>query len=67
MPGLSGTETLPRILALRPDQALLMCSGHGDDAMMKLAAGHASVLTLRKPFTLDELEEKLGALVLLSR
>lgn len=62
MPGLNGAETLPRILALRPGQAVLMSTGYSDQDIRHLLSDHASVSILRKPFTLKELRNKLAAL-----
>ena len=61
MPGLSGAQTLVRLLAIRPGQAVLMCSGHGDEAMAQLMTDRPNVLAIQKPFTLGEVEAKLAA------
>jgi PAS domain S-box-containing protein len=62
MPGLTGAETLLRLLTLRPEQVVLLCSGHGDEEMARLMTGRPTVDSIQKPFTLDELEGKLSAM-----
>jgi PAS domain S-box-containing protein len=61
MPEMTGSETLPRLLELRPDLHVLLCSGHRDEDMARLTA-LPNVLSIQKPFTLEELESKLAAL-----
>lgn len=60
MPGLSGAETLPRLLALRPGQPVLLASGYSEEDMAPILAAHPSVHSLAKPFTLKELQRKLS-------
>ncbi len=60
MPVLSGPQTLTSILAVRPDQRVLLASGYGDEEMASAISGRPNVSSLRKPFTLDEFEAKLG-------
>lgn len=62
MPGLTGAQTLVRLLALRPEQLVLLCSGYWDEEMVRMLAGRPNVLGIQKPFTLDELDGKLSAL-----
>jgi PAS domain S-box-containing protein len=62
MPGLNGAQTLARLLAIRPDQRVLMASGYSDESLTDLVAPHPRVLKLRKPFTAEELQGMLGAL-----
>jgi CheY-like chemotaxis protein len=54
MPGMSGTETLLRILKERPSQWALMASGAGEPYLGALPPG-ARVSYIPKPFTLEEL------------
>jgi two-component system cell cycle sensor histidine kinase/response regulator CckA len=61
MPGLTGPQTLEEILAVRPNQRVLMASGFGDEAMARAAEGRPNVFAIQKPFTLDDLEAKLDA------
>ncbi|MCA1732129.1 MAG: PAS domain S-box protein, partial [Acidobacteria bacterium] len=62
MPGMSGAETLERLLAIRPEQIVLLSSGHGVEEMARLTTGRPHVLSIQKPFTLDELQGRLAAL-----
>jgi PAS domain S-box-containing protein len=62
MPGLTGAQTLARLLAIRPDQRVLMASGYSDESLTDLVAPHPRVLKLRKPFTAEELQGMLGEL-----
>ena len=62
MPDMDGPETLERLLAIRPQQHVLMASGFGDEEMARSAKGRPNILTIQKPFTLDELDAKLEAL-----
>ena len=55
MPGLSGAETLPRILQLRPSIHILVVTGFLDSELSTLLADFPLVVTLKKPFTLEEL------------
>ncbi|MGA2081544.1 MAG: ATP-binding protein [Holophaga sp.] len=62
MPGLSGTQTLQRLLALRPGQAVLMASGYSEDAIVPLMEGRPNLAFLPKPFSLKEVRAKLKAM-----
>ena len=62
MPGLSGADTLPRILQVRPEIQILIATGFQDTELKILLSGFPSVLTLQKPFSLSELRRILGAL-----
>jgi len=59
MPGLTGAETLPRLLALRPDQKVLLASGYTDGSVRELLEGRPNVRSLGKPFTTQELARKI--------
>ena len=61
MPGMSGTETLPRLLALKPGLSVLLATGHTDQDIKPLMAGQANVDCIQKPFTLAEIRAKLAA------
>ncbi|WP_291272261.1 hypothetical protein [Geothrix sp.] len=63
MPGLSGAETLPRILALRPGQPVLMASGYSESDLEGILASHPTVHSLNKPFTLGELTKKIAGMM----
>lgn len=60
MPGLSGAETLPRILQLRPGARIILATGFLDTDLKILLADFPAVLTLPKPFSLAELQRVLG-------
>ena len=59
MPGMTGAETLARILALRAGQAVLLASGYHDGAIADLLADRPSVGFIQKPFSMDEFQAKL--------
>ena len=59
MPGLSGAETLPRILQLRPEARIILATGFLDTDLKILLADFPAVLTLPKPFSVAELERVL--------
>ena len=59
MPGLSGAETLPRILQLRPEARIILATGFLDTDLKILLADFPAVVTLPKPFGVTELERVL--------
>ncbi len=59
MPGMTGAETLPRILLLRPDIRVLIATGFQDTELKMLLQDFPAVTTLQKPFSLNELREVL--------
>ena len=61
MPGLSGPQTLPRLLALRPHQPVLIASGFIDETVQALL-DRPTVSSISKPFTLDEIRRKVAQL-----
>jgi PAS domain S-box-containing protein len=62
MPGLNGAQTLAQLLAIRPGQMVLMATGYSDDAIAPLLKDCPNVRGLRKPFSLGELRDRLGAM-----
>jgi len=66
MPGLSGAETLPRLLNLRPGLPVIMATGYSDDEIAPLLAGRPSVSGIRKPYSLREIQQKILNLTLQS-
>ena len=62
MPGLNGAQTLPRILELRPAQAVLLASGYHDDSLRELTQDRPNLGSIAKPFSLDEIRRKLEEL-----
>lgn len=61
MPGMSGGETLPQILALCPGQKVLIASGYMDESARTLQTGRPTVRFIAKPYTLDELKRAMAA------
>ena len=61
MPGMSGAETLPRILQLRPAARIILATGFLDTELKLLLAGFPAVHTLQKPFSMAELQQVLKA------
>jgi len=59
MPGLSGAETLPRLLNLRPGLPVIMATGYSDDEITPLLEGRPSVTSIRKPYSLKEIQLKI--------
>jgi PAS domain S-box-containing protein len=62
MPGLSGAETLPRLLELRPGLPVIMSSGYSDHEIAPLLVDRPTVTSIRKPFSLKELQAKIAQL-----
>jgi PAS domain S-box-containing protein len=62
MPDMSGAEVLPRILDLCPDMPVLMATGYSDYEIAPLLKDRPSVSSIRKPFSLKEIQSKIGAL-----
>ena len=63
MPGMSGAQTLPRLLDLRPDLLVLLATGNSDGDLEPLLADRGKVGFIHKPFTSDEFQEKIRALL----
>ncbi len=63
MPGLDGVGALKLIRELRADIRVLLMSGYTDREPALAALMNDTTLFLRKPFTRDQLVEKLGALL----
>ena len=59
MPGLGGSGTLPRLRTLEPSVPVLLATGRADQLALDLAAAHPFVTLLAKPFSLQELRQKL--------
>jgi signal transduction histidine kinase len=61
MPGMTGTELLGRLRAVRPDVAGILLTAFADEGTARSAINQAGVLRfLRKPFDPDELQEALA-------
>jgi CheY-like chemotaxis protein/anti-sigma regulatory factor (Ser/Thr protein kinase) len=62
MPEMSGAEALPRILDFCPEMPVLMATGYSDYEIAPLLKDRPSVSSIRKPFSLKEIQSKIGAL-----
>jgi PAS domain S-box-containing protein len=60
MPGMNGAEALPLILECRPELHVLMASGYSDQEIAPLLEGRPPVASLRKPFSLKEVQAKIA-------
>ena len=63
MPGMSGVELAPQIMALRPDIKVILMSGYRDDQIFLNAALNPNTPFFHKPFTLEALIEKIQELL----
>ncbi|HEX9081032.1 MAG TPA: ATP-binding protein, partial [Holophagaceae bacterium] len=62
MPGMSGAQVLPRLLALRPSLPVILATGYSHEDMTPLLIGRPNVRSLSKPFTALELKAKIDEL-----
>ena len=62
MPGMSGAETLPHILALYPGLPVIMATGYSEQEIAPLLAQYPEATSLRKPFSLKEVDQKIADL-----
>ena len=62
MPVMNGAQTLPRVLALHPSLPVLMATGYSDEDIVPLLVGRPNVQSLRKPFSIQELADRLAGL-----
>ncbi|HET6760481.1 MAG TPA: response regulator, partial [Gemmatimonadaceae bacterium] len=63
MPGMSGRELVQALHQIRPDLKALYVSGYTEDEIIRRGLHDPSVAFLQKPFTADELVEKLQSLL----
>jgi CheY-like chemotaxis protein/anti-sigma regulatory factor (Ser/Thr protein kinase) len=61
MPGLSGEETVTRMLAFRPNLPVLMASGYLASVRSGVVSSGGRVSTISKPFSRDELRGAIEA------
>ena len=61
LPGISGTQLAQQLLAERPDQRVVMCSGYG--ANRSVAELGPNVRWITKPFEMDDMEHLLNGLM----
>ena len=59
MPGLGGEATLPHLRRLRPDLPVLLSTGRSDQRALDLAARSTRVNLLAKPYTLEEIRQRI--------
>jgi two-component system cell cycle sensor histidine kinase/response regulator CckA len=63
MPGMSGRELVQALQQIRPDLKALYVSGYTEDEIIRRGLHDPSVAFLQKPFTADELVEKVRSLL----
>jgi hypothetical protein len=62
MPQLSGAELARRLLELRPALEVLFISGYNDSRLMSKGLDEAKINLLSKPFTPEQLSDRVRAL-----
>ncbi len=67
MPGMSGVELAPQIMAMRPDMKVILMSGYRDDQVFLNAALNPNTPFFHKPFTIEALIHKIQELVAVSQ
>ena len=60
-PGIDGGETFARIVAIYPEQKAVIASGYSGTEQMKNALDLGAASFLKKPYTIDQLREAVGA------
>jgi len=63
LPGMTGRDAMRLLKAMRPELRVLMVSGLPDEDVIHDWAGRADFDTFPKPFSADELLEKVGTLL----
>jgi CheY-like chemotaxis protein len=63
MPGMTGVELAPQIMALRPGVKVILMSGYRDDQIFLNAALNPNTPFFHKPFTLEALIQKIQELL----
>lgn len=63
MPGMSGRELVQALHQIRPDLKALYVSGYTEDEIIRRGLHDPSVAFLQKPFTADELVDKVQSLL----
>lgn len=63
MPHMDGIETLRRVVALRPDQKVLVATGYANRSIVDDLKRIADVPVMMKPFRFAELSERISALL----
>jgi CheY-like chemotaxis protein len=60
MPGLSGAQVLPRLLALHPGLPVILATGYIQEDLTPLLSGRPNVRALSKPFSVNELRSMIA-------
>jgi len=63
MPHMSGEQVFHELRRIRPDAQIILCSGYSEESATSRFAGHALAGFLHKPFTPDELRNKIQHVV----
>ncbi|HWQ53680.1 MAG TPA: PAS domain-containing protein [Bryobacteraceae bacterium] len=63
MPVMGGGETLDRIRSRRPDLKVLLTSGFSEDEVQRLCGARANVWFIQKPYTAQQIAEKVEAVL----
>lgn len=63
MPGMNGRELSERATQLRPDLRVLLVSGYADDEILRRGLLYGEIDVLAKPFSLDELAQKIESVL----
>lgn len=67
MPGMSGVELAPQVMAMRPDVKVILMSGYRDEQIFLNAALNPNIPFFHKPFTLEALIQKVQELLNIPR
>ncbi len=62
MPGMSGAQALPRILALRSGLPVILATGYSSEDLAPIMAGRSHVQSISKPFSVLELKARIESL-----
>ena len=63
MPVMGGEEALDRMKAIRPDVPVIISTGYGESEAAQRFAGKDTAGLLQKPYTVNELMEKIAAVL----
>jgi DNA-binding NtrC family response regulator len=63
MPGLRGTELIPKLLQIKKDIPIILMTGHGDMLSLEKIRKSGARATLLKPVLMGRLEETLSRLL----
>ena len=54
-PGMDGLETIQKILAIHPDQKVIIASGYSETNRVRQALKRGALKYLKKPYTVEEI------------